>query len=85
MKKLRDKLISVGLASSEFQEILKTASEEIVREAKSAPNEATIEGVFERVLYSALKEINVNFHPQKEITVDYIRHTGKGRLDSRIG
>lgn len=85
MKKLRDKLISVGLASTEFLELLKTASDEIVKEAKSAPNEATIEGVFERVLYAALREINVKFHPQKEVTVEYIRHTGKGRLDSRIG
>lgn len=85
MEKLRDKLISVGLASKEFKEELKSAAAEIIQEAKAARNEATIEGAFERVLYAVLREIGIKFRPEKEVIVDSIRHTGRGRIDSRIG
>ncbi len=85
IRALRNKLLSVALSSTEFQQALKEASREITSEARSADNEATIEGVFERVIYAILREIGVPFHPQKEVTVDKIRHTGKGRADSRIG
>lgn len=82
---LKDKLLSVALSSKEFQQALREASNEITRESKSAINEATIEGIFERVVYAILREVGVLFHPQKEVAVDRIRHTTKGRADSRIG
>lgn len=66
-------------------EELKLAADEIIDQAKQAPNEATIEGAFDRVLYATLRDIGIKFHPLKEITVDSIIHTGRGRLDSRIG
>lgn len=85
MSGLREKLLRVALASDEFYEALKLSSKEIRYEAKTAQNEATIEGAFERVLYATLREIGVSFHPEKESMVETIRHTGKGRADSRIG
>lgn len=85
MSELRNKLISFGLASKEFKDRLKDAVGEITEEVKSAPNEATVEGIFERVLYGALREIGIKFHPKKEVIIDSIRHTGTGRVDSRIG
>lgn len=85
LKDLREKLTTIALSSPEFKEALKSASEEIIVEAKKAANEATIEGVFERVLYAILREIGIKFHPEKEVALGVIRHTGKGRADSRIG
>jgi hypothetical protein len=85
MKKIRDKLTSVGLASREFKDELGVAAGEIIQEANIASNEATVEGVFERILYAAFREIGIKFHPEKEVIVDSIRHTGTGRVDSRIG
>ncbi|TRZ95969.1 MAG: hypothetical protein D4R82_01315 [Dehalococcoidia bacterium] len=85
IQSLKDKLMSAILHSSEFKEALRDASGEIVREAYVAANEATIEGVFDRVLYAILRDVGVKFHPEKEITIDTVRHIGKGRADSRIG
>lgn len=85
LKSLREKLTSIALSSAEFRQALKTASVEIITEAKKAVNEATIEGVFERVLYAILREIGIKFHPEKEVVLGIRRHTGKGRADSRIG
>lgn len=85
MKKFKQKLIDFALSSKEFKEELHVVTEEIVSLAASAPNEATIEGIFERILYSLLKDIGIKFHPQKEETINTKRHTSKGRMDSRIG
>lgn len=85
MDKLKQELASVALNSSEFKNALKEASEEITNQATSATNEATIEGVFERVIYATLRDIGIKFHPEKEAFVETRRHTGKGRMDSRIG
>jgi hypothetical protein len=85
MKKFKQKLIDFALSSKEFKEELHAVTEEIVTLAASAPNEATIEGIFERILYALLKDIGIKFHPQKEETINTIRHTSKGRMDSRIG
>lgn len=85
MKKLKEKLINIALESPEFKKELKLATEEIIEGAKEAINEATIEGIFERVLYAILREIGIRFNPEKEVAVETRRHTGKGRTDSRIG
>lgn len=85
MTKFKQKLIDFALNSEEFRGELLDASKEIVERASSASNEATVEGIFERILYALLKEIGIKFHPQKEISVDTRRHTSKGRMDSRIG
>lgn len=85
LTKLKEKLTSIALNSKEFKGALKQATEEINDEAKTAPNEATIEGAFERIIYATLRDVGIKFSPEKEITVETIRHTGKGRVDSRIG
>lgn len=85
MKKLKQKLIDFALSSEEFREELLRISEEIASFAASAPNEATVEGTFERILYALLKDIGIKFHPEKEVGVETRRHTRKGRMDSRIG
>ncbi len=85
LSKLKEKLITVALASKEFKEELKRAQEEINEGANSAKNEATIEAIFERVLYAVLREIGIKFSPEKEVSIDTRIHTGKGRMDSRLG
>ncbi|MDD5417227.1 MAG: N-6 DNA methylase, partial [Candidatus Aenigmarchaeota archaeon] len=85
LENLKEKLTNIALSSVEFRGALKHASEEIAFEAKKAANEATIEGVFERVLYAILREVGIKFHPEKETSLGIIRHTGRGRVDSRIG
>ena len=47
--------------------------------------EATIESYFERILYATLREIGLRFNPEKEVHIDYRRHIGRGRMDSRLG
>lgn len=84
-KKLREKLISIALSSREFKNALKSASEEMRQRSVKASNEATVEGIFERVLYATLLEIGIKFHPEKEAIVETRRHTGFGRTDSRLG
>lgn len=85
LTKLKEKLINVALSSEEFKEALIGASEEILDNAKTAENEATIEGLFERVIYAILRDIGINFNPQKEVRIETRIHFGKGRADSRIG
>ncbi len=85
MKQFKQKLIDFALSSKEFKEELHAVTEEILALAASAPNEATIEGIFERILYALLKDIGIKFHPQKEVSVNTRRHTSRGRMDSRIG
>ena len=80
MKKLKQKLIDFALSSEEFREELLRISEEIASFAASAPNEATVEGTFERILYALLKDIGIKFHPEKEVGVETRRHTRKGRM-----
>jgi len=36
-------------------------------------------------MYNILFNIGLKFHPEKEVMVETRRHTGKGRMDSRIG
>lgn len=85
MKKLKQKLIDYALSSNEFRDELLKVSEEIPKLAAAAPNEATIEGTFERILYALLRDIGIKFHPQKEVRIDTLRHIRQGRMDSRIG
>lgn len=79
-------LLSTRLSSSDFLEKLERALQEIRRGIEPEATEATIAGRFERVLYATLKDIGIEFHPNKEEQVDTLRHVGRnGRLDSRIG
>ncbi len=85
IKDLKETQIQQLLFSKEFQTVLDEASKEINIEAKKADTEATIEGVFERVIYALLKDIGIAFHPDKEVFVETRRHMSTGRIDSRIG
>lgn len=82
---LKAKLISQAIQDPLFKGALQDAAVEIVQASIKAPNEATVESAFERILYAVLKDIGLPFHPQKEVPVKTRRHTAKGRTDSRIG
>ena len=85
IKILQEKLIVTALEEPEFLELLKDTIDEIRTQAKSAINESTLVGCFERELYGLLKNINFNFAPEKEVSVETTRHVKKGRIDSKIG
>lgn len=82
---LKRKLLYAALADPDFRRDLARAATEIKAGATLAATEATIEGYFERVLYALLRDINLEFHPEKEVHVDYRRHVGRGRMDARLG
>lgn len=85
VRKLKEKLIQTALESAEFKELLRDTVMNIRDYAVVAKNEATIEGCFERELYHLLQTLNIKFLVEKEVLVDTRRHTGKGRMDSKIG
>ena len=82
---LRHKLTSQAVRDPLFRQILDDAATDIGRHSTTAANEATVEGAFERILYGALRDVGIPFHPQKEMPVRTRRHTARGRMDSRIG
>lgn len=82
---LKAKLVSQAIKDPLFKGALHDAAEEIKKASTGASNEATVESVFERVLYAVLKDIGIAFHPEKEQPIRTRRHTAKGRTDSRIG
>lgn len=82
---LKEKLVSQAIQDPLFSAALEDAAKEIVEESKTAPNEATVESAFERILYAVLKEIGLSFKPKKEMPIKTRRHTARGRTDSRIG
>jgi N-6 DNA Methylase len=85
----RDRLASrvrqAALDLSEFGAALDEAAQEISSAIGDDDSEATVAGVFERVLYAELKSIGLRFHPLKEQAVEGERHRGVGRTDSRLG
>ena len=82
---LRKTILNAALTAPEFLATLDEAAAEIKRFALPNATEATVEGAFERVLYSHLKEIGLRFHPEKEVGISLTRHITRGRLDSRLG
>lgn len=82
---LKSKLVSHAVQDPLFKIALREAAREIKKQSLKAPNEATIEGAFERILYGILRDIGIAFHPDKEVAVKTRRHTARGRTDSRIG
>ena len=82
---LKEKLIFTALASKELLENLEEAALEINAGASKTATEASIAGYFERILYAELRDIGIKFHPEKEVYVHGIRHSGKGRTDARLG
>ncbi len=83
--KLASRLLKTALATSEFTDVLGEAAREIDSTIKDDDTEATVAGVFERVLYAELRSVGLNFHPTKEETADGPRHRGVGRTDARLG
>ncbi|MGQ0660680.1 N-6 DNA methylase [Sphingosinicella sp.] len=82
---LKAKLLSQAIRDPLFGQALETAATEIAKASVAAANEATVESAFERILYAVLKDIGLDFHPQKEMPLKTRRHVKKGRTDSRIG
>lgn len=83
--KLKANIVSQVLRDPMFAVSLDEASREIVEFCRSAPNEATVESVFERVLYATLREVGILFSPIKEAPIATRRHRANGRADTRIG
>jgi hypothetical protein len=84
-RSLRQKILKAALTAPEFRATLTEAAGEIRDIAKPSATEATIEGAFERILYARLREIGLQFHPEKEAAVGTKRHVTRGRMDSRLG
>src|SRR5579872_4301478 len=82
---LRSRLISHAIHMPEFRSALDAAAAAIRYQSAGAPNEATVEGIFERELYWVLREIGLPFQPVKEGGVALERYTTRGRTDSRLG
>ena len=82
---LKKRLVTQALKEPLFHNALDDAADEIISGASSAPNEATVEAVFENVLYSVLRDVGVSFRPKKEQPISTRRHISKGRTDSRLG
>lgn len=82
---LKYKLASQAVQDPLFDEALAEAAAEIVSESKGAPNEATVESAFERILYAVLKQVGLPFSPVKEAPIETRLHVAKGRADSRLG
>lgn len=83
---LKGKVTEFILGQPEFKASLKNLAANIRKQAKAAPNEATIAHHFEILLHSFLKEqLAIQFLPTKEEHVGTLRHTKKGRMDSRLG
>ena len=84
-QQLKAKALSHALADPLFHTMLSEAADEILSGSRSASNEASVESLFERVLYATLRDIGVAFHPVKEQPIACRLHHKKGRTDSRIG
>lgn len=83
--KLKAKIVAQVLNDPFFAVSLDEASQEIAAACRSAPNEATVESVFERVLYAILRDVGIVFRPIKEAPLATRRHRANGRADTRIG
>ena len=82
---LREKLLSQALRDPLFHSMLHAAAVDVSDESVEAANEATVESIFENILYATLRDIGVSFHPIKENPIKTRRHVAKGRTDSRLG
>jgi len=82
---LRRKLLTSALGDPAFRDELGKAAAQIRKGARPTATEATVESYFERVLYATLRDIGLEFNPEKEVAVDSRRHIGRGRMDSRLG
>lgn len=83
--KLKEKVTEFRLNQPEYKALVKDLAKKIRIQAKAAPNEATIASHFEILLYAFLKEqFDIKFLPEKEVCTDALRHTAKGRMDSRL-
>ena len=83
---LKGKVTEFILSQPEFKTSLNDLAASIRVRAQSAINEATIAQHFEVLLYAFLKaQFDIHFLPNKEERVDTLRHTAKGRMDSRLG
>jgi len=73
-RSLRQTILRAALNAPEFRRSLAEAAIEIHELAKPTATEATIEGAFERILYARLKDIGLEFHPEKQASVETKRH-----------
>lgn len=83
---LRDKRIAAVLFTPEYRTLLAEATTVIRSGCASTPNEASTAAVFELELYSHIRDtLGLRFVPEKEVVLNGVRHTARGRLDARVG
>ena len=75
----------MALESPIFKGMLQNVVQKIKKSAQKAVNEATVASSFEILLYGLLQSIGFDFLPEKEVSVDFIRHIKRGRMDSKLG
>jgi len=75
--------------SQEYKQLLTQMCQSIKRLAKTAPNEATIEGHFDSELFTFFRNvfepIGFTYNPTKEKAITTKRHITKGRADTAVG
>jgi len=75
--------------SSEYKQLLTKMCQSIIKKAKNAPNEATIEGYFDSELFAFFRDvfepIGFSYNPVKEKSIATKRHVTKGRADTAVG
>ncbi len=73
------------IKTEEYKSLLKKLTKDIYSGCKKAVNEAEVVSVFEIELFSFINQtFDLKFYPQKEVTVNSIRLSKKGRIDSKI-
>ncbi|MGC7929589.1 Eco57I restriction-modification methylase domain-containing protein [Lysinibacillus sp. VIII_CA] len=86
LDKLKEKTLSSIFQSSEYIDLLKELTSNIIEVSKEAENEATIVSGFEIQLYGFVNStLGLRLFPEKEKKVDTERHITKGRIDSKVG
>jgi hypothetical protein len=85
-KTLKEKKIEYILESKEYKSILNDITNNIIKLTGEAANEASTVSAFEIEVYSFINEVlDLKFHPEKEAPIETVRHTTKGRIDSKYG
>ena len=89
LNNLNKKQYTAIVKSSEYRQLLTQMCQRIIKSAKNAPNEATIESYFDAELFTffryVFEPIGFSYSPVKEKAIATKRHITKGRADTVFG
>ena len=89
LSNLNNKQYIAVVKSPEYKQLLAQMCQRIVKSAKTAPNEATIESYFDSELFTFFRNvfepIGFTYNPVKEKAIATKRHVTKGRADTAVG